>query len=155
MKFFQVRDFADVFSGASSFNGDISTWNMESAERLDGLFMNAELFNGDLSKWSVKPTSMDSTFYGTSSFTGRKGLPMWDTSQVDDMHRVFAYSKFQGDISSWNMSSVTTVREMFLGCLSFDGDVSKWDVSNVSQHRMMVQSSCLVLHVSRSYFCRR
>lgn len=129
---FQVRDFADVFSGATSFNGDISNWDMASAQRLDNLFKDAELFNGDLSKWFVQPTSMDSTFHGASSFTGRRGLRSWDTSQVNDMHRVFTNSKFQGDISSWNMTFVTTVRQMFLGCESFDGDLSKWDVSNVS-----------------------
>lgn len=118
---------------------------MKSAERLDNLFKNAELFNGDLSKWFVKPTSMDGTFYGASSFTGRRGLRSWDTSQVNDMHRVFAYSKFQGDISSWGMNFVTTTRQMFLGCQSFDGDVSKWDVSNVS-----LLSFCAFSLLSRS-----
>lgn len=109
---------------------------MEGAERLDNLFKDAELFNGDLSKWSVKPTSMESTFYGTSSFTGgSRGLQNWDTSEVNDMGGLFAFSKFQTDISSWTMTSVTTTKEMFLGCQSFDGDLSKWDVSSVSGYR--------------------
>ncbi|KAL3943508.1 MAG: hypothetical protein SGBAC_002433 [Bacillariaceae sp.] len=137
-----VRDFAGVFSGASSFNGDISEWKMEGAERLDNLFKDAELFNGDLSKWSVKPSSMESTFYGTSSFTGgSRGLQNWDTSEVNDMGGLFAFSKFQADISSWIMISVTNTKEMFLGCQSFDGDLSKWDVSSVKDFSSMFEGA--------------
>lgn len=127
---------------------------MESAERLDNLFKNAELFNGDLSKWLVKPTSMDSTFYGTSSFTGgARGLLNWDTSKVNDMSGLFAYSKFQGDISSWNLGSVTSTKEMFLECRSFDGDVSKWDVKHVSRQwlQRMILSGRLKMNVGQHH----
>ena len=39
-------------------------------------------------------------------------------------------TEFSGDISKWNVSNVTNMREMFAHS-KFDGDISKWDVSNV------------------------
>jgi surface protein len=38
---------------------------------------------------------------------------------------------FNGDLSSWNVSSVTDMRTMFIGAESFNQDISSWDVSNV------------------------
>ena len=38
---------------------------------------------------------------------------------------------FAGDISKWDVSSVTSMKSMFWGALSFNGDISKWDVSSV------------------------
>ena len=45
---------------------------------------------------------------------------------------MFAHAKlFDGDISKWDVSSVTNMNSMFLGATSFNGDLSKWDVSRV------------------------
>ena len=38
---------------------------------------------------------------------------------------MFAYSKFNGDISDWNVSKVTDTESMFLSS-KFIGDISKW-----------------------------
>jgi surface protein len=104
---------------------------MERAERLDRMFQNAELFDGDLSTWKMTSRSIGSMFFGARSFTGSRGLVNWDTSGINDMHAVFYQSKFQGDISSWNLGSTTTTRQMFEGCANFDGNISTWDVSKV------------------------
>merc|ERR1719247_1990014 len=39
---------------------------------------------------------------------------------------------FNGDISKWDVSSVTDMSFMFSTAESFDGDISKWDVSSVT-----------------------
>ena len=41
-------------------------------------------------------------------------------------------SDFNYDISNWDTSSVTNMKNMFNGCNSFNQDISKWDVSNVT-----------------------
>jgi surface protein len=38
---------------------------------------------------------------------------------------------FNGDISGWNVSHVTSLLNTFGGAYSFNGDISNWDVSNV------------------------
>jgi len=43
---------------------------------------------------------------------------------------MFLNSKFNGDISKWDVSNVVSVVGMFLNS-KFNGDISKWDVSNV------------------------
>ncbi len=38
---------------------------------------------------------------------------------------------FNGDISKWDVSSVTSMNGMFRDALTFNGDISKWNVSKV------------------------
>jgi surface protein len=40
-------------------------------------------------------------------------------------------SSFNGDISSWDVSSVTNMSHMFDDASSFNGDISSWDVSGI------------------------
>ena len=53
-----------------------------------------------------------------------------DTSNITDMSFLFKGSKFNGDISKWNVSNVTTMEDMFCNSV-FNQDISNWDVSNV------------------------
>ena len=39
-------------------------------------------------------------------------------------------NSFNGDVSSWNVTSVTNMNWMFYGPNSFNGDVSSWDGPN-------------------------
>ena len=41
------------------------------------------------------------------------------------------------DISTWDVSSVTTMAGMFNGATLFNGDISKWDVSSVKSMARM------------------
>jgi surface protein len=54
----------------------------------------------------------------------------WNVSNVISMNSMFQHSKFNGDISNWDVSNVTDMRSMFYRS-KFNGDISKWDVSNV------------------------
>jgi len=44
------------------------------------------------------------------------------------MNGVFNDSKFNGDISKWDVSNVTDMINMFENGV-FNGDISKWDVT--------------------------
>ena len=49
-----------------------------------------------------------------------------DTSEITDMSDLFAsMTKFNGNISKWNVSNVTNMSEMFVWCKSFNSDISK------------------------------
>merc|ERR1712164_76476 len=59
-----------MFNGASSFNSDISKWNVGKVTDMLYMFNMAESFNFDISTWDIgKVTNMNLMFRGTSSFT--------------------------------------------------------------------------------------
>ena len=64
-----------------------------------------------------------------------------DTSLITDMSELFKGSKFNGDISKWNVSNVTNMAFMFSGCEQLE-DISalaNWNVSNVWNMDCMFQ----------------
>merc|ERR1719174_2142511 len=59
-----------MFTSASSFNGDISKWDVSKVILMAGMFASASSFNGDISKWEVsRVTDMCDMFSRASSFT--------------------------------------------------------------------------------------
>ena len=69
-------------------------------------------------------------FAGAASFDG--DLSSWDVSSVATMTSMFdGATSFNGDISSWDVSSAIDMDRMFGGATSFNGDLSSWDVSSV------------------------
>jgi len=66
-----------------------------------------------------------------------------DTSQIEKMNYLFGNSKFDGNISEWDVSNVKYMIGMFNGSrfTGKNGDISKWDVSNVKDMRSMFEDS--------------
>ena len=60
-----------------------------------------------------------------------------DTSNVVNMRAMFAGTKFNQDISSWNTSKVTDMSHMFSGATAFNQPLNNWDVSNVTDMSYM------------------
>ena len=58
-----------------------------------------------------------------------------DTSHITIMEGVFAYQSdiTKIDISSWDVSNVTSMMEMFIGCKKLEsiGDISKWEINKL------------------------
>jgi surface protein len=52
-------------------------------------------------------------------------------------HSFSAATKFNGDISAWDVSNITAMQEMFAGASSFNGDIGSWDVSNITSMQRM------------------
>ena len=57
----------------------------------------------------------------------------WDVSSVTNMKYMFMGSEFNQDISAWDVSNVQDMSYIFNDNLLFDQDLSSWDVSNVNQ----------------------
>jgi len=131
-----VTDMSRMFAN-SSFNGDLSKWDVSSVTSMHRMFYNSS-FNGDLSNWDVSSVTDMSGIFINSSFNGDLGS--WDVSSVTSMHRMFANSSFNGDLSNWDVSSVTDMRSMFL-LSPFNGDLSNWDVSSVTNMNSMFANS--------------
>ncbi|KAL3756833.1 hypothetical protein ACHAWU_001345 [Discostella pseudostelligera] len=43
----------------------------------------------------------------------------------------FNATLFNGDLTGWDVSSITSMKSMFENALAFNGDLSSWDVSSV------------------------
>ena len=96
----EVDNMDGLFAGVnSSFNGDISRWNVSSVLFMMGTFAFSQ-FNGDISQWNV--------------------------SGIWDMGELFAYSHFAGDVSGWDVSDDSCIG-MFAGSLlEMKGLVPEW-----------------------------
>ena len=84
-----------------------------------------------------KITDMSAIFMN-SKFNG--DISKWDVSNVTNMSGMFFMSNFTGDISQWNVSNVTNMMNLFRGS-EFIGDLSGWNVSRVEDIRRMLSGS--------------
>ncbi|PKV51591.1 surface protein [Aquimarina sp. MAR_2010_214] len=126
-----------MFNGAIAFNGDLSAWDVSKVTNMKRMFDGAIAFNGDLSKWDVsKVTDMEDMFYRANVFTG--DLSAWDVSKVTNMNSMFQNARsFNRDLSTWDVSKVTNMEDMFAEAHAFNGDISSWDVSKVTNMNTM------------------
>jgi len=128
-----IKGMHGLFSYASSFNQDLSAWDVSSVVTMSGMFKNASAFNQDLSSWDVSSvTSMSEMFSRAISFN--RELSNWNVSAVTNMRHMFhVASAFNQDLSTWHVSSVQDMSNMFSWAESFNQDLSAWNVSSVRQ----------------------
>ncbi|MGM0588506.1 MAG: FG-GAP-like repeat-containing protein [Bacteroidota bacterium] len=88
---------------SSSFNQDISSWDVSSVTNMRRMFWSATSFNQDIGDW--------------------------DVSNVTDMSKMFVFTGFNQDIGNWDVTSVTTMESMFEFALRFNQFLT-WDLSN-------------------------
>ena len=89
--------------------------------------------------------------FRNSRFNGN--ISKWDVSNVKDMNCMFAYSKFNGDISDWDVSNVENMSWMFYNS-NFNSDISKWNVSNVKNMAGMFMNSKFNGDISKWNVCK-
>jgi surface protein len=114
-----VTTMSHMFNGDTAFNQNIGPWNVSNVTNMDTMFGGVSAFNQDLAAWGVsKVTTMAGIFNGASAFNNG-GQPLsWDAklSHVTLMNYMFnGDPAFDQDISSWNVSSVTGMFNMFTG----------------------------------------
>ena len=74
-------------------------------------------------------------------------ISTWDVSNVTTMRRMFWGDGFRDGfgfnqpIGDWDVSNVTDMREMFRGSLAFNQPIGDWDVSSVTDMTYMFQGA--------------
>lgn len=127
-----ITDMSQFFNGATTFNEDISSWDVSSVTSMNRMFLNATAFNQDIGNWDVgNVANMANMFNVAIAFN--QDIGRWDTGSVTNMSWMFQGigSSFNQDIGDWNTSAVQTMERMFQGATHFDQDIGRWITSSV------------------------
>lgn len=139
-----VTNMSSMFNGASSFKSDLSSWKVDNVTNMDSMFTNASVFDSDISSWNVSNvTTLAGMFRLALNFNS--DLSSWEVDKVTDMSGTFmAAEKFNSDISLWNVSNVTNMAFMFRGTSSFNQDISNWNVDKVDTYIDIFEGSAII-----------
>ena len=93
---------------ASSFNSDISRWNVYRVTSLESAFESASSFNVDISSWNVRQvTSLESVFKGASNFNS--DISRWNVHQVTSRNAVGDINIEMTSRESWSQKEEVVV----------------------------------------------
>ncbi len=113
-----VSSMASMFRNASSFNGDISSWEVNSVSDMQHMFDGATAFNQNIGEWRV--------------------------GNVSNMQFMFSdASTFNQNLRKWNVGSVTNMAHMFTNASAFNQYLGDWDVSYVTDMQYMLDNTAL------------
>lgn len=129
--------FSPPFGQFSTFNADLSNWNVGNVTNMNGTFVNCSAFNNGgssgIANWDVsKVTNMSYMFGSTWRPTiFNQPIGIWNVSNVTNMAGMFGSSEnqagdnggnrvFNQDISNWDVSKVTNMSNMFFGAIAFN-----------------------------------
>jgi surface protein len=136
-----VTDMSLMFKEASSFNQDISSWDLSNVTNMSEMFMQAREFNSAIGGWNVSSvTDMSGMFDEADDFN--QDLNLWNVANVTTMEKMFrSADSFNGNIGSWVLSSLTNMESMFIGAVRFNQDLNDWNVSKVTSMRQVFRGA--------------
>ena len=130
-----------MFFITSTFNQNISSWDVSNVTNMEGMFQNASSFNQNIGSWNVaNVTNMAGMFQNASSFN--QNINSWNVISVTNMFRMFLGSSFNQDISNWNVTNVTSMNSMFTSS-AFNQNIGSWDISSVTEMDYMFAGTIL------------
>lgn len=141
----RVTNMSSMFRGATAFNQNIGNWNTEAADNMGAMFWGATAFNQNIGSWNTgSVTNMTNMFNGATIFN--QNIGSWNTANVTTMNFMFANAKaFNQPIGSWNTANVTSMTNMFqastAGNSAFNQDIGAWNVSKVTTFANMFQGT--------------
>ena len=104
-----------MFYGCTSFNQDISNWDVSNGAVFQEMFQNCLLFNNGL-------------LPGVSG----SGLNNWNMSAATNTAGMFSVCQsFNQSVLSWDVSNVIYMGSMFYGCTVFNQPLSNWERTTV------------------------
>jgi len=151
-----VTIMANMFSSATSFNQDISNWNVSSVTNFgnygisanahsDNLFKTSSQYYFDINTEDITNSNISGAIgewistLTRATAEGKYGghISSWDVSKVTDMNNLFKNNSFNEDISGWDVSNVTIMNNMFYNATQFNQNISGWNTAKVSNMNYM------------------
>jgi surface protein len=87
-------------------------------------------------------TNMDAMFAGCKLLTSVNGISSWDVSNVTSMSNIFnSATAFNQNIGGWNVSNVNNMFAMFAYATSFNQYIKSWNVSSVTNMTSMFEGA--------------
>ena len=150
-----MKNMAGMFRQASSFNGDLSEWDVSSVTNMVDMFLRASSFKQKLcwAAWVQSKANQIDMFAGSPGSISKKICtpPIIDRELVVETDLNALKSGVQlkiavdvclkvspkgdcstaprGLIGEWDVSRVSDMGYMFFRATQFQGDISHWDVS--------------------------
>lgn len=135
-----VLDLTGIYSGSSMFNNctslttinRVNEWNTSGLTHTDYMFNTARsLVQPSFSGWNVSNVTKMDYMFSQTPFNGY--ISNWDVSKVTSLSGTFySATSFNQNINNWNVSAVTNLNQTFQRALSFNQPLSGWNVSNVT-----------------------
>lgn len=121
-----ATNLAEMFMGCTSFNSNLSAWDVQNVTNFHQMFAYCLSFNGSLLTWNTaKGQFMAGMFLNNVNFN--QPLSHFVTTALTDTRRMFSGAwTFDQNIGSWNMEKVTEAWEMFTGASLFNGAIGGW-----------------------------
>ena len=119
----------EMFDGASSFNQDLSSWDVSKVKSLKATFEGASVFDKPIRKLGhvSKVTDMSYMLSKGLSVVSINPSDSWDTSAVTEMKEMFyAATSFNSPLCNWNVKSVIDMERMFAEASSFSQPLCAW-----------------------------
>ena len=161
-----MTSFYNTFFNAQSFNQDLNKWDMSNITTFGALgFRGCAVFNGNVDNWDLSGLTSGlanmwmwcdkfnrdistKSISAEDSPTG-SAYTAWDiggNSNITSFENMFyqvtsAYGDFNQDITNWDTSNITNMKQMFLNNKSFNQPIGAWDVSSVTNMQFMVSQA--------------
>ena len=134
-------DWNSFYSGCTSFNGDISNWDVSTVQNLSSFFQNAPAFNQNIGGWTTSAlTNIAQCFDDCTAFN--QNIGSWDVSGCTSFSLLFRNaSAFNQDIGSWDTSSVSTIFGCFFNASNFDQDIGDWNISSLTNANLSITTN--------------
>jgi len=140
------NNLSNAFLSASNFNdSNISEWDTSNISNFVNCFLACPNFDQDLSNWSlISATNLSSMLSSCTSYNNG-GQPLnfsnYPVSNCNFSSMFSSCPSFNQNLSSWNVSSATTMASMFEDATTFNQDLGAWDLTSLTTAANMFDSS--------------